>query len=162
MPLIGIGRLHHTTHTWVTGWHWWFWSWLVGNDTLGGEEHACYGSGLLKSYTSYLGWVDDTSLVEVLILLGASIVTEVLLAVLDALYNHSIDEIGSDEIQQALLDVVQEQLSLPENNATLLAAKRLGFARRGPHVEAALQRALRHLITNGRIVSKDGKLTIGG
>jgi hypothetical protein len=75
-------------------------------------------------------------------------------------FDRNIDEISSEEVRQALLDVVHEQLSLPEDNATLLAAKRLGFTRRGPHVEAALQRALRYLIVNGQLVNKDGKLTI--
>ncbi len=73
--------------------------------------------------------------------------------------DRSIDEISPEEIRQALLDVVNEQLSLPEDNATLLAAKRLGFTRRGPKVEAALQRAMRYLIANNRIAYKDGKLT---
>ena len=74
-------------------------------------------------------------------------------------YDRSIDEISPEEVRQALLDVVSEQLSLPEDNATLLAAKRLGFARRGQKVEAALQRAMRYLIANDMIISKDGKLT---
>jgi hypothetical protein len=74
-------------------------------------------------------------------------------------YDRSIDEISPEEVRQTLLDVVSEQLSLPEDNATLLAAKRLGFARRGQKVEAALQRAMRYLIANDMIISKDGKLT---
>ena len=77
-------------------------------------------------------------------------------------FDRTIDEISPEEVRQALLDVVSEQLSLPEDNATLLAAKRLGFARRGQKVEAALQRALRYLIVNGRIANKDGRLTIVG
>ena len=77
-------------------------------------------------------------------------------------FDRTIDEISPEEVRQALLDIVSEQLSLPEDNATLLAAKRLGFARRGQKVEAALQRALRYLIVNGRIANKDGRLTIVG
>ncbi len=74
-------------------------------------------------------------------------------------YDRSIDEISAEDIRKVLLDVVNEQLSLPEDNATLLAAKRLGFTRRGPKVDAALQRAMRYLVANGMIVSKEGKLT---
>ena len=39
--LLSAEELHHAAHTWVAGWHGWFWSWLVGDDALGGEEHAC-------------------------------------------------------------------------------------------------------------------------
>ena len=73
--------------------------------------------------------------------------------------DRSIDEMTPDEIRHALLDVVNEQLSLPEDKAMLLAAKRLGFNRRGQKVDAALQRAMRYLVANHKIAHKDGKLT---
>ena len=35
--------------------------WLVADEALGSEEHACDRGSVLKRNTLYLGWVDNTS-----------------------------------------------------------------------------------------------------
>ena len=71
----------------------------------------------------------------------------------------TIDQMSWIEIRQALLDVVNEQLSIPEEKAIPLASRRLGFARCGQRVEYYLQKAMRFLIANNMIGQKDGRLT---
>ena len=78
--------LHHATHAWCAHWHFRLVLFGVADDTLSGEEHAGDGSGVLKSYTANLGWVDNTRLAEVLISVLTSVVAEVALGVANLLH----------------------------------------------------------------------------
>src|SRR3712207_1670637 len=62
---------------------------FIGDEALCGEEHACDRGCVLQSYTSNLGWVDDTFLTKILVNLGTCIVTEVALALAYLIYYHS-------------------------------------------------------------------------
>lgn len=73
-----------------------------------------------------------------------------------------ITEIPLVEICNALVETVRSQVSLPEDAASLLAAKRLGFTRRGTNVDQALFAALDYLLKEEVLASEDGKLKLGG
>jgi len=64
------------------------------------------------------------------------------------------------EVENAVLEVVSQQISLAADNATLVAAKLLGFTRRGTNVDLAFRTAISNLVDNGRLVLEDGKLRI--
>lgn len=86
-----VDFLHHAAHTSHAGSHTGCGTgrilfFLVGNHTLGGEEHTGNRSGIFKSYTGNLGRVDNTSGKEVLIFTRAGIVSEVAFAVFYFLY----------------------------------------------------------------------------
>ncbi len=61
---------------------------LLCDDTLGGEEHACDRGCILEGYAGNLGRVDDTCGEEVLVYIGAGIVAVVTFAFAYFLNNH--------------------------------------------------------------------------
>ena len=68
---------------------------LVGNHTFGGQQHPRNGSGIFKRDPGHLRRIDHTGLQQVLILIGAGIVTEIGLAFLhllndDAAFNTAV------------------------------------------------------------------------
>lgn len=71
----------------------------------------------------------------------------------------SIEDIPSKEIEVVLLEVAKQNLSVSEENITLIAAKRMGFARRGTNVDAAFNDVLQDLIIDGKLVLIDGRLS---
>ena len=72
----------------------------------------------------------------------------------------SIEEIPSVELMEVLLEVVKQNISIAPEAATLSAAKRMGFSRRGANVEAAFTYALEQLLKNGLLAENEGKLLL--
>ena len=70
----------------------------------------------------------------------------------DASKRRSIEDIPSIELEIVLEEIVKQNLGIPEDGLTLTAAKRMGFARRGNNVDAALKEVLSKLI-NKRILN---------
>ena len=64
----------------------------------------------------------------------------------------SIEDIPSIELEIVLEEIVKQNLGIPKDGLTLTAAKRMGFARRGTNVDAALKEVLSKLI-NKRILN---------
>ena len=69
-----------------------------------------------------------------------------------------ITEIPLVEIKNVVIEAVREQLSLDTANLTLVAAKKLGYTRRGTNVETSLNRAVDQLKAEGHIEEVNGKL----
>lgn len=74
--------------------------------------------------------------------------------------DREIDEVPIVEVDNCLHEVVGQQLSLDEDSATLIVAKRLGFSRRGPKVEAALHKSVDFLVRHGKLQRIDGRISI--
>ena len=72
----------------------------------------------------------------------------------------SIEEIPSVELMEVLLEVVKQNISIAPDAATLSAAKRMGFSRRGANVETAFTYALEQLLKNGLLAENEGKLLL--
>lgn len=62
------------------------------------------------------------------------------------------------EIKNVLKEAITEQFALQSDNLRLIAAKKLGFTRRGANVEAAFNEAIVQLKNSGVIEEVDGKL----
>ena len=60
------------------------------------------------------------------------------------------------EIKNVVLEAVTEQFSINADSLSLIAAKKLGFTRRGTNVDEALTIATRELCNEGRIEIVDG------
>ena len=71
-----------------------------------------------------------------------------------------ITEIPLIEVMNAIKDAVTEQFSIKTDALTLIAAKQLGFTRRGAKVEQAIKEALEILISNNEIIEKEGMLQL--
>lgn len=69
-----------------------------------------------------------------------------------------ISDIPFVEINNVILETVAEQFSISQDGMTLLAAKKLGFARRGANVDAAFKAAVDSLKEKGLLNESDGKL----
>ena len=72
----------------------------------------------------------------------------------------SIEEIPSVELMEVLLEVVRQNVSIAPDAATLIAAKRMGFSRRGANVDAAFSYALEQLQQSGLLLENEGKLIL--
>lgn len=79
----------------------------------------------------------------------------------DSPVKRSIEEFPQIELQEALLEAITQNVSLPLPMASYHGAKRLGFARRGSLVEAAFVAALDDLVARGRLSLEDGLLRVG-
>lgn len=71
-----------------------------------------------------------------------------------------ISDIPMTEIKNVVREAIAEQFALQTDNLTLIAAKKLGFTRRGNKVDAAFREALDQLKAAGEIDEVDGKLSI--
>lgn len=71
-----------------------------------------------------------------------------------------ITDIPMVEIKNVVREAIAEQFALQADNLTLIAAKKLGFTRRGNKVDAAFREALTQLKAAGEIDETDGKLSI--
>ena len=71
-----------------------------------------------------------------------------------------IEDIPSIELEIVLIEIVKQNLSIPEDGLTLTAAKRMGFARRGSNVDAALNEVLSKLIEQNKLCKSDGIITL--
>lgn len=78
---------------------------------------------------------------------------------IDSSKRRSIEDIPSIELEIVLLEIVKQNLSIQEDGLTLIAAKRMGFARRGTNVDAALKEVLHKLIINKKLSISDGIIT---
>ena len=65
-----------------------------------------------------------------------------------------IEDIPASTIQQTLLHIVEQQIAIPLEDLFRLAAKQLGFARRGKRVDEAVENVLSTLL-NDHQLSKD-------
>jgi len=71
-----------------------------------------------------------------------------------------IDDIPFIEIQNALLETVQDQVSTQRDNLPTHIARKLGFARTGTKVESTLKKAIEQMLQDGRIVDNNGRITL--
>ena len=78
----------------------------------------------------------------------------------DASKRRSIEDIPSIELEIVLEEIVKQNLGIPEDGLTLTAAKRMGFARRGTNVDAALNDVLLKLIEKNQLCKSDGVITL--
>lgn len=76
------------------------------------------------------------------------------------LTRRSIEEIPSVELMEVLLEAVKQNVSIAPDAATLIAAKRMGFSRRGANVDAAFSYALEQLQQSGLLLENEGKLIL--
>lgn len=77
-----------------------------------------------------------------------------------AIAKRSIEEIPSVELMEVLLEVVKQNVSIAPDAATLIAAKHMGFSRRGANVDAAFSYALEQLQQSGLLLENEGKLIL--
>ncbi len=64
------------------------------------------------------------------------------------------------EIKNVVLEAINEQFAIVTDNLSLVAAKKLGFTRRGANVDTALTEAIAQLKAEGRVEETDGKLKL--
>ena len=69
-----------------------------------------------------------------------------------------VTDIPMVEIKNVVLEAVTEQFSINTDSLSLIAAKKLGFTRRGTNVEEALAIATQELCDEGRIEIADGNI----
>lgn len=72
----------------------------------------------------------------------------------------TILEIPLVEIENALIETIGAQVSLSEDSAMLISAKKFGYARRGANVDQALVSAINHLVDVGTLVRENGKVKL--
>ena len=73
-----------------------------------------------------------------------------------------VTDIPMAEIKNVVLEAVTEQFSINTDSLSLIAAKKLGFTRRGTNVEEALSIATQELCNEGKIEITDGNIHIKG
>ena len=69
-----------------------------------------------------------------------------------------VTDIPMAEIKNVVLEAVTEQFSINTDSLSLIAAKKLGFTRRGTNVEEALAIATQELCNEGKIEIVDGNI----
>ncbi len=79
----------------------------------------------------------------------------------DSTKKRSIEDIPSIELEVALLEVVEQNVSIDEERMILVAAKRMGFVRRSSNVDYTLQYIITSLMNDGKLVERNGKLICG-
>ncbi len=72
--------------------------------------------------------------------------------------DRDIVDIPMIEIKNVVKEAVKEQFAIATDNLSLIAAKKLGFTRRGANVEIALTEALAQLKAEGVVEESDGKI----
>ena len=73
-----------------------------------------------------------------------------------------VTDIPMAEIKNVVLEAVAEQFSINTDSLSLIAAKKLGFTRRGTNVEEALSIATQELCNEGKIEITDGNIHLKG
>lgn len=71
-----------------------------------------------------------------------------------------IDDIPSGQIDEAIIFVVSQSVSLPEGDLKRSAAQALGFSRNGAHIDQVLSAHIGGLVCGGRLVRQDGSVTM--
>lgn len=74
--------------------------------------------------------------------------------------SRDITDVPMAEIKNVVLESIQEQFAIQMDSLTLLAAKKLGFTRRGANVDTAFKDAVQQLKASGQIDEQDCKLKI--
>lgn len=73
----------------------------------------------------------------------------------------TIEDIPSVELEAALLEIVKHNLGISADSLMLIAAKRMGFARRGTNVDAALKEVLSSMIAQQTLCENNGVINLG-
>ena len=81
--MIGLLRKLHHAHSAAALWHWWFRLLDLCDACLCCEQHACYGSRVLKCRSCDLYRIYDTGCDHVLILLVSSVESDIAFSSLD-------------------------------------------------------------------------------
>ena len=63
------------------------------------------------------------------------------------------------EIKNAVTEAVTEQFSISAAALTLIVAKKLGYSRRGPKVDAAINEAVAQLQKENKLTETNGSLS---
>ena len=71
-----------------------------------------------------------------------------------------ITEIPMCEIENVVLDAIKEQFSIDRESIKLIAARKLGFTRRGAKVDSALNEAIDHLVVARKVTEIAGKISL--
>ena len=74
--------------------------------------------------------------------------------------SREIQDIPLREIMNAMLFVVEQQISIPPESLKVATARLLGFARRGTNVDAAMDKALEMLLYSRKISQSDGMVSL--
>ncbi len=74
--------------------------------------------------------------------------------------DRDILDIPMIEIENVVMEAIEEQFSIATDSLTLIAAKKLGFTRRGANVDQAFNLAVENLVGKGLVVVNDGRLTM--
>ena len=71
-----------------------------------------------------------------------------------------ITEIPMCEIENVVADAIKEQFSIDRESIKLIAARKLGFTRRGAKVDSALNEAIDHLVVTRKVTEIAGKISL--
>ena len=71
-----------------------------------------------------------------------------------------ISEIPMCEIENVVIEAIKEQFSIDRDSIKLIAARKLGFTRRGAKVENALNEAVDHLVVARKVTEIAGKISL--
>ncbi len=74
--------------------------------------------------------------------------------------NREITDIPTVELRHVLLETIAEQLAIPLEQLTLIAAKKLGFTRRGNNIDLALNEVISQLLGDNIIETHDFRLRL--
>ena len=73
----------------------------------------------------------------------------------------SMDDIASQEIINAVTEVLHEQISLSENDLIRETAKKFGYSRMGGVIESSIEYAIRTGISKGKFIkAENGNITL--
>lgn len=71
-----------------------------------------------------------------------------------------VQDIPMVEIKNVIIEAAREQFAINTDALSLIAAKKLGFTRRGANVDNALNEAVSLLVAEGRVVVNEGKINL--
>ncbi len=71
-----------------------------------------------------------------------------------------INDIPMCELENVVMEVVREQFSINRDSVKLVAAKKLGFARRGQKVDGSLNAVIDNLVVTGKLVEIADNITL--
>lgn len=74
--------------------------------------------------------------------------------------NREIGDIPTTELKHVITETIAEQLAIPPEPLTLIAAKKLGFTRRGNNIDLALNNVIAQLLNDGIIETYDYRLRL--
>ena len=71
-----------------------------------------------------------------------------------------ISEIPMCEIENVVIETIKEQFSIDRESIKLIAARKLGFSRRGAKVDSALSQAVDNLVIARKVTETGGKISL--